>query len=155
MLEKIRKSVKRDIKIIVLFMIGLIVLFLQACSTVRDATDWVPGVDSNAEVQAEIAEETKQKQDKVYQDKLVFEARMNGPIAENDATINVSISQQYVNDIMIQREDIGIEVNAGIVTLTGSVASEKSAVKAIAIAKNTKGVAKVISKLVVIRVREK
>ena len=127
--------------------------FIQACSSVRDATDWVPGVDSNAEIQAEQAQEIKQKQDKVYQDKMVFEAKISGSSSESDATINVKISQQYVHDIAIKREDIGIEVNAGVVTLTGNVHSEQSAIRAISIAKNTTGVAMVISKLVIIRVR--
>ena len=128
---------------------------LQACGTVRDATDWVPGVDSNEEVQAEESKEIKRKQDKVYQDKMVFEKKMTGPVAENDAVISVSISQKFVNEAIIKREDIGIEVNAGVVTLTGSVDAENSAVKAISIAKNTKGVSMVISKLVVIKLRVK
>ena len=129
-------------------------LVIQACSTVRDVTDWVPGVDSNEDIQAETEQELKQKQDKVYPDKAVFEAKMTGPTAENDALINVKISQQYIQEPIIQRADIGIEVNSGVVTLTGSVATEQSAVKAIYIAKDTTGVAMVISKLVVITLRE-
>ncbi len=128
---------------------------LQACSTVRDATDWVPGVDSNEEVQAEKSKEIKQKKDKIYQDKMVFEKKMTGLVAENDAVISVSISQKFVNEAIIKREDIGIEVNAGVVTLTGSVDAENNAVKAIIIAKNTRGVSMVISKLVVIKLRVK
>ena len=134
------------------------VLTLQACSTVRDATDWVPGVDSNDDIKAEEikeSEDLKQKQDKVYQDKMVFEKKISGPLVESDAVISVAISQKYVDEVIIEREDIGIEVNAGVVTLTGSVDSEKSAVKAIAIAKNTRGVSMVISKLVVIKLRVK
>ena len=132
-------------------------LTMTACSTVRDATDWVPGVDSNEEIQAEEkkeAEEAREIEREAYKDKAAFAPITTGSASESDASINVSISQQYIEDSAINREDIGIEVNAGVVTLTGSVASNESAVRAIAIAKDTTGVAKVISKLVVIKLRK-
>ena len=146
---------KRHLRTSLILCGTLSLLILQACSTVRDVTDWVPGVDSNEEIQAEKEQQQKQEKDKAYPDKAVFEAKMTGPTAENDALINVKISQQYVQESIIKREDIGIEVNAGVVTLTGSVATEESAVQAIFIAKNTAGVSMVISKLVVIKLREK
>ncbi len=131
-------------------------LTMTACSSVRDATDWVPGVDSNEEIQVEEkkeAEEAREKEREAYKDKAVFAPIVTGSASESDAAINVSISQQYIEESAINREDIGIEVNAGVVTLTGNVGSNESAVKAIAIAKVTSGVAKVISKLVVITLR--
>lgn len=131
-------------------------LTMTACSTVRDATDWVPGVDSNEEIQAEKkkqAEQAKAKEREVYEDKAVF-APINTSASDADAEINVSISKKYAGDSEVNREDIGIEVNAGVVTLTGSVNSDMAAIRAISIAKNTAGVLRVISKLVVIQVRK-
>jgi len=128
---------------------------LSACSTVRDATDWVPGVDSNEEVQAEKQkqeQEVREKESEAYADKAAF-APTSNYISDADAKINVSISQQYIEESVVKREDIGIEVNAGVVTLTGSVNSNASAIRAISIAKSTAGVSKVISKLVVIKLR--
>lgn len=131
-----------------------IALVMAGCSTVRDATDWVPGVDSNEEIQQEDEkqqEEVRAKEREAYKDKMTFEPADHA--SDSDAMISVSISQQYADENIIQRGDIGIEVNAGVVTLTGSVASDESAIKAISIAKSAKGVAKVISKLVVIKLR--
>lgn len=136
------------------FLLLITALVMAGCSTVRDATDWVPGVDSNEEIQQEDErqqEEARAKEREAYKDKMTFEAADHA--SDSDAMINVSISQQYSSENIIQRGDIGIEVNAGVVTLTGSVTSDERAVKAISIAKSTKGVAKVISKLVVIKLR--
>ena len=133
----------------------MLVVTLSACSTVRDATDWIPGVDSNAEVKAKEQQQSKeqmQKMREVYEEKSIY-APTSSIASDTDARINVSISQQYAEDELINREDIGIEVSAGVVTLSGAVNSEASAVRAIAIAKNTAGVARVISRLVVIQLR--
>lgn len=129
---------------------------LSACSTVRDATDWVPGVDSNEEIKAQEEKEAKErraKEHEAYKDKAVFSPVIAQSSAEADAKINVMISQKYSEDPLVKRDDIGIEVNAGVVTLMGSVNSEEAAVKAIALAKSTQGVSRVISKLVVIQLR--
>ncbi len=132
----------------------VLTLLLSACSTVRDVTDWIPGVDSNAEVQAASearAQEEYRQQREAYKDMSAF-APTGNPLM-NDAEINVSISQRYAQDQLIDPEDIGIEVNNGIVTLTGSVISSDTAVRAIALAKDTAGVSRVISKLVIISLR--
>ena len=129
---------------------------LSACSTVRDATDWVPGVDSNEEIRAQEEKEAREqrlKEQQAYKDKAVYEPVVAASTAEADAKINVMISKKYSEDPVVKRDDIGIEVNAGVVTLMGSVNSEESAVKAIALAKSTRGVSRVISKLVVIQLR--
>lgn len=129
-------------------------LLLNACSTVRDATDWVPGVDSNEEIQAAAEEQARKERLQMrehYMDQSAFAP--TGNMSMDDAEINVLISQRYSQDELIQREDIGIEVNNSIVTLTGSVTSSEMAVRAIAIAKDTAGVSRVISKLVVISLR--
>lgn len=128
---------------------------LSACSTLRDATDWVPGVDSNEEIKAQEEKEAKEQRlkEQAYKDKAVYEPVMAASTAEADAKINVMISKKYSEDPVVKRDDIGIEVNAGVVTLMGSVNSEESAVRAIALAKSTRGVSRVISKLVVIQLR--
>lgn len=132
------------------------VLSMTACSTVRDATDWVPGVDSNEEIQAEKNKQTQEKLAKereAYEDKAAF-APVNFSASEADARINVDISNKYAADDAVKRDDIGIEVNAGVVTLTGTVDSDAAAIKAISIAKSTEGVSRVISRLVVIQLRD-
>ena len=129
---------------------------LTACSTVRDTTDWIPGVDSNEEVKAEqhkAALAVKEKERQAYKDKMAFAPVVSGSAAQADARISVEIGQKYVASGAIKREDIGIEVNAGIVTLTGSVDSNDSAISAISLAKSTAGVSRVISRLVIINVR--
>lgn len=136
-------------------LLAVTALTLTACSTVRDATDWVPGVDSNEEVQAKQEKEAREAREearKAYVDKEAF-APTTQVISDADAQINVTISQKYAADEKINREDIGIEVNAGVVTLTGAVNSDESAIRAISIAKNTVGVSRVISKLIVIQLR--
>ncbi len=132
-----------------------ITLTITACSTVRDTTDWIPGVDSNAEVKAEERKETLEsmaKEREIYEDKIAF-APMSRTASESDAKISVNIAQGFAAAENIKREDIGIEVNVGVVTLTGSVASDVSAISAISIAKSTAGVSRVVSKLVVVNVR--
>ncbi len=136
--------------------VALSLTLLSACSTVRDVTDWVPGVDSNEQIKTQQAKEAKErraKEQQAYKDKALYEPRIAANTAEADAKINVLISKKYSQDPLVKRDDIGIEVNAGVVTLMGSVNSEQSAVKAIALARSTRGVSRVISKLVVIQLR--
>lgn len=144
---------KKLIKYALLIMAALI---MNACSTVRDTTDWIPGVDSNKEIEAEEkkeAMEAAEKERETYKNKVAF-APTARTASTSDALISVNIGQQYAEADDINREDVGIEVNAGVVTLTGNVASNESAVNVISIAKSTTGVSRVISKLVVIKVRE-
>jgi osmotically-inducible protein OsmY len=141
-------------KTILILMLSVLTLITGACSTVRDVTDWVPGVDSNEEILAaeeQKAREKRQQMREKYADKSAFAP--TGGTLMNDAEINVAISQRYSQDDSINRADIGIEVNNSIVTLTGSVASSEMAVRVIAIAKDIAGVSRVISKLMVISLR--
>jgi len=136
-------------------LIAAVALTMSACTTVRDTTDWIPGVDSNEEIKAEEQNEMRaaiEMERELYADKNAF-APISRTASEADARISVQISQQYAAAEAIKPEDIGIEVNAGVVTLTGNVHSDDNAVSAITIAKNTAGVTRVISKLVVIKVR--
>ncbi|MCP3852025.1 MAG: BON domain-containing protein [Gammaproteobacteria bacterium] len=129
---------------------------MSACSTVRDTTDWVPGVSSNEEIAAEEKQEAielAKKEREAYEDKAAF-APTTRLASTSDAKISVNIGQKFEQENTITREDIGIEVNAGVVTLTGNVASEDSAINAISIAKSTAGVSRVVSKLVVVNVRK-
>jgi osmotically-inducible protein OsmY len=134
----------------------LSLLSLSACSTVRDATDWVPGVASNEEIKAEqeqLAREARRKEQQAYHEKAIYEP-VSGGASEADARINVDISQKFTREKLVNREDIGIEVNSGVVTLSGSVNTQDAAVKAITLAKNTPGVSRVISRLVIIQLRD-
>lgn len=144
-------------KIIINSLMVATALTMAACSTVRDTTDWVPGVSSNEEIAAEEkkeALEAAEKEREAYEDKIAF-APTSRSASTSDAKISVNIAQQYAQEGGINREDIGIEVNAGVVTLTGNVDSDESAVSAISIAKSTVGVSRVVSKLVVVSVRKK
>lgn len=132
------------------------VVSLSACTSVRDATDWIPGVDSNEEIQAEKNQQAMEKQARerqLYEDKAAF-APTNLSASDADAKINVIIGKKYAADNEVKREDIGIEVNAGVVTLTGTVDSDAAAVRAISLAKSTTGVSRVISRLIVIQLRK-
>lgn len=147
----------RNTKTIISALMVTSALTITACSTVRDTTDWIPGVDSNEEVQAEEkkeAEDLAAKERETYQNKAAF-----APTAQNastsDATISVNIGQQFETVSGLNRENVGIEVDSGVVTLTGSVSSADSAVNAISIAKSSEGVSRVVSKLVIVNVRSK
>ena len=130
---------------------------LAGCSSVRDYTDWVPGVDSNEEIQAQQQQEAKKLREKErteYADRAVFTPLVSDKGSEMDAKISVSISRQFSQEADLDAHDIGIEVNNRVVTLSGSVASEAEAVKAIALSKSTAGVTRVISKLIIINLRK-
>lgn len=152
-MNKLGQKMQINKKITVL-LIAFVFLAIQGCSSVRDATDWVPGVDSNEEIAKKRAAEKKQKRQR---DKLSYENKaayvVTGSQAEIDAQITVSIGQQYAQEEGIEAGEIGIEVHSGVVTLSGTIASQETAVKAIALAKQTSNVTRVISKLVIISVR--
>jgi len=148
-------NIKKQCKLLShIFLLAILVVSLSACSTVRDAADWVPGVDSNEEVKRkEVAVERskRHKEKKDYYSKAAYVE--TGAQAEIDAEISVAISSRYVLEPSITAGEIGVEVHSGVVTLTGTVKSEAAAVKAIALAKNVRGVTRVISKLIIISVR--
>jgi len=137
-----------------IFLLVVVTTFLSACGTVRDATDWVPGVDSNEEIQRQKQQEERRKralQKKEYQSKAAYVPI--GPQAEIDAEISVMISKRYAEEPNIEAGEVGIDVHSGVVTLSGTVSSEAAAVKAISLAKSVGGVTRVISKLIIISVR--
>ncbi len=133
-----------------------VLAMMSACSTVRDTIDWVPGVSSNEEIAAEEKQEAielAKKEREAYEDKAAF-APTTRLDSTSDAKISVNIGQKFEQENTITREDIGIEVSASVVILTGNVASEDSAINAISIAKSTAGVSRVVSKLVVVNVHK-
>jgi osmotically-inducible protein OsmY len=146
---------KTIIKHFMLSLIGGIFLLLGSCGTVRDTTDWIPGIDSNEEIQQakqQQAQQAIEEERQRYEDKVAF-APTTPIAAHSDAKISVSISQKLNNLAVINRQDIGIDVTSGVVTLTGSVPSDEGAIQAITAAKSTLGVSRVISKLVVMNIR--
>ncbi|WP_297527316.1 BON domain-containing protein [Thiohalobacter sp.] len=75
--------------------------------------------------------------------------RTVGEIAD-DATITSTINARYVKDPEVPALDINVDTYRGVVTLYGSVGSQRVASRAVAIAGSVKGVRRVISKLTVV-----
>lgn len=69
----------------------------------------------------------------------------------DDASITSSINASYVKDSQVSALDINVDTRRGVVTLYGSVDSQAVASRAVEIARSTKGVKQVISKLTVVR----
>jgi len=66
-----------------------------------------------------------------------------------DSTISASIRQQYTSDAEISHFPLGIRTAAGRVTLSGTVGSYDIRDRVVDIAKNTRGVVSVDSRVVV------
>jgi len=71
-----------------------------------------------------------------------------------DGWITMKIHSQFVPENALEDSDIDVDTNAGVVTLTGTVASEAGRARALAIAKATDGVKSVTDKLRVAPERE-
>lgn len=69
----------------------------------------------------------------------------------DDASITSSINAKYVKDKQVSALDINVDTRRGVVTLYGSVDSQAVASRAIEIARATRGVKQVISKLTVVQ----
>ena len=67
----------------------------------------------------------------------------------DDATITSSINAKYVRDDLVKALDINVDTYNGVVTLYGNVKSGAAAARAVHLAKTTRGVAQVISRLTV------
>jgi hyperosmotically inducible protein len=68
----------------------------------------------------------------------------------SDASITASINAKYAKDSQVSAIDINVDTRYGVVVLYGNVSSQHVANRAVQIARSTKGVKKVISKLTVI-----
>lgn len=66
-------------------------------------------------------------------------ARQGGR-AVNDGWITSKIYSQFLTEDALENSDIDVDVNAGVVTLNGTVASAAGRTRAVAIAKSTEGV---------------
>lgn len=64
-----------------------------------------------------------------------------------DQSITASIKTKLIANSEVAARNINVDTEGGIVTLRGTVGSEKEKTIAIKIARNTKGVKKVIAKL--------
>ncbi|MBI4378500.1 MAG: BON domain-containing protein [Nitrospinae bacterium] len=67
----------------------------------------------------------------------------------DDQWITTKIKSKFIADPDISAFKINVDTENGVVTLKGKVNSEGEAEKAVLIAKNTKGVKKVVNKIVV------
>ena len=72
-----------------------------------------------------------------------------GVIAD-DASITASINTQYIKAKDLSAIDINVDTYEGVVTLRGNVPNREAESRAIAIAKSTKGVTKVIPELTIV-----
>jgi hyperosmotically inducible protein len=73
------------------------------------------------------------------------ERKGGNPVA--DGWITMKIHSQFVPDDALEDSDIDVDTNAGVVTLTGTVATEAGRARALAIAKATDGVKSVVDKM--------
>lgn len=67
----------------------------------------------------------------------------------DDATITSTINTRFVRDDLVSAIDINVDTYEGVVTLTGTVDSPAASVRAMQLARSTKGVKRVNSKLTV------
>ena len=68
-------------------------------------------------------------------------------VSVNDATITAKVKAAYLADEAVKGLKINVTTNEGVVTLDGSVASEREHQRAIQIAQGTEGVARIDDKL--------
>jgi len=68
----------------------------------------------------------------------------------DDAGITMSIKSHMIKDKQVSALDINVDTRNGVVTLYGSVSSVEEELRAIALAKQVKGVRKIISKITVV-----
>jgi hyperosmotically inducible protein len=74
-----------------------------------------------------------------------------GRRAVNDGWITSKIYSQFLTEDALENSDIDVDVEAGIVTLSGSVTSEAGRTRAVAIAKGTDGVKNVKDSLKIVK----
>lgn len=68
---------------------------------------------------------------------------------DSDATITSTINRRYVNDTLVSALDVRVSTYQGVVTLSGTVDSQAAATRAAALARSTKNVRRVISRITV------
>jgi osmotically-inducible protein OsmY len=66
-----------------------------------------------------------------------------------DSWITTEIKADMVNEDLLSKSDISVETNNHVVTLTGTVMTEAGRARAVEIAKTTKGVTRVVDRLMI------
>jgi len=70
--------------------------------------------------------------------------------ASSDAVITSSINSRFVQDAQVSAMDINVSTHRGTVTLSGRVNNDAAARRAVAIARATQGVSRVVSRIIVV-----
>lgn len=66
-----------------------------------------------------------------------------------DAAVTARINSRYVRDGLVSAMDVNVDTHNGVVTLRGTVPSDQAAHRAVELARTTKGVTRVVSRLTV------
>jgi hyperosmotically inducible protein len=80
---------------------------------------------------------------------IIVSASLAFACAQSDAGVTASVKGQLVADELVKARRIDVDTRDRIVTLTGQVRSREEASKALAIARNTEGVADVMNRLTI------
>ena len=67
----------------------------------------------------------------------------------NDAWITTKVKSNFINEDLLKGSDINVDTNNHVVTLKGTVASAAGRARAVALAKSTKGVTRVVDTLTI------
>ncbi len=67
----------------------------------------------------------------------------------NDAWITTKVKTNFVNEDLLKGSDINVDSNNHVVTLKGTVTSAAGRARAVALAKSTKGVTRVVDALTI------
>lgn len=66
-----------------------------------------------------------------------------------DATITSRINARYVQDDLVSAMDVNVDTRNGVVTLSGTLPSARAVERAVSLARATRGVTMVVSRLTV------
>jgi hyperosmotically inducible protein len=101
-----------------------------------------------------VAAQTGAKQEAREQKQDAKTAAASSGNALKDSWITMKVHSQFVPEATLDDSDIDVDTKAGVVTLTGTVASEAGRGRAVALAKGTDGVKSVNDKLRVVASRD-
>jgi len=116
----------------------------------RDAKDGVEGTTGRAgektkDGAAKVGEKTKDGAEKVGEKTKEGLSKTGEQIT--DAWITSRVHSKFVGEDLLKGSDIDVDTKDHVVTLTGNVKSKAEATKAVAIARDTKGVKRVVNHL--------
>lgn len=119
---------------------------LMSGALVVALTAAVPAAAQTAEQKArEAARETREEAREAKQDTKAAARRSGNAIT--DSWITMKVHSQFVPEDALEDSDIDVDTRAGVVTLTGTVATAAGKSRAVAIAKATDGVKSVNDRL--------